>query len=110
MTTRDANGQVIQPTLVPAPTDLASIKQRFMNLVGSAVSELETDSDLTVDKKANAIKTLAAVIPLLEQAELAQQTRIDKKNVKDLTYDELKQLASNVLTQKGAANGSGSSE
>ena len=100
--TRDSNGQLIRPTVLPRSTDLASLIQRFQDQVASVMSDLEAASDLSVEKKAATLKTLASVLPLLEQAELARETKVGAKNIKDLTSNELKKLASGILAKSGA--------
>lgn len=97
--TRDANGQIIRPTLLPRSTDLASLIQRFQDQVASVMTDLEASTDLSVEKKAATLKTLASTLPMLEQAELARETRIGKKNIKDLTSGELKKLAAGILAE-----------
>ena len=93
----DANGQLKRPTILPKAADLATLIQRFQNQAAAIMDKLEEDDELSIEKKANTLKTLAGILPMLEQAELARETRVGKKNVKDLTSAELKKLASGIL-------------
>lgn len=100
---RDKFGQVLEPTQVLEPVeDLPALIERFYRLVGRSLKDLES-AEVLESKEINALVNLGKLLPQLEQAELTRQTKINKKNVKDLGTEELKQLAAKYLKQPSAS-------
>lgn len=87
-----------RPTVVRV-TDLATLIQRFYSLVERALNELESGDELG-PREINAMVSLAKTLPLLEQAELARDTKVNEKSIKDLSNQELKKLAGRILKSR----------
>lgn len=94
---RDKYGQLVEvPEVLEPVEDLPALIERMYRIVGRSLRELEKVPELG-SKEINALVSLGKLLPMLEQAELTRQTKINRKSVKDLSHTELKKLATRVL-------------
>ena len=83
---------------VTRQSDLASLLQRMYGAVDKALRALEDEEKMGA-REINSLVSLAKVLPLLEQAEMARETKISGKALKDMSSTELRKLAGKVLTK-----------
>lgn len=88
--------------LVPEPvrrekTDIPTIIERYISLVGRAVKEVEAKPELQ-SKDINSIAALGKTIAMLQAVEQVRMANVNGKSVKELTNEELRQLAGRVIS------------
>lgn len=94
----DRNGQFDADPRITRQSDLASLLQRMYGAVDKALTSLEDEKKMG-PREINSLVSLAKVLPLLEQAEMARETKISGKSLKDMSSNELRKLAGKVLTR-----------
>ena len=84
----------VQPSVAPKSySDLLSVLYtQFQSLSDEIAS-----ADLPVDKKAEALSKLARTLPLLRAAQDASVTKVNKKELKELSDAELRALVAKEL-------------